>query len=133
MATFLQPFRAFTLKTWVAGKARFGFNNHEILPDHMRFLLPQIFHRSVPGVLAILVFLAATPAFSVKENILESIKEEASREREQEASEDPLAHQQSQKADNSSLRMILPDALEFYGSRRYRYRETAIDTCRGRK
>ncbi len=97
----------------------------------MRFLLPQTFHRSVPGVLALLVLLAATPAFSAEENIHESIIEEASRAREQEASEDPLSHQQSQKADNPSLRMILPDTLEFYGSLRYRYRETAIDAVTG--
>ena len=67
----------------------------------------QILHRSIPAILALLVFLDATPALSVEELIPESIKEEASRDREQEATEDPLALQQSQEIDKPSLQTIL--------------------------
>lgn len=97
----------------------------------MRPSFSHIFPCFVLGILTLLVCLVATPALSVDESIMETVKEEASREREQEASEDPLAQQQSQKADNPALHTILPDILEFYGSLRYRYRETAIDSVSG--
>ena len=104
---------------------------------------PQILHRSISGILALLVLLVPTPALSAEKNIpesiqesiqqgiQESIEEEATRDREQEATEDPLALQQSQKADKPSLQTTQPDILNFYGSLRYRYRDTASDSFFG--
>jgi len=101
------------------------------LADYMLPLFPCIFRRLLQCIAVLFVFLVATPAHSIDEAIMEKVEEEATREREQEASEDPMAQQQSQKADNPSLQAILPDILEFYGSLRYRYRETAIDSVSG--
>jgi predicted porin len=103
----------------------------------------QALHRSIPRTLALFVFLMTTPALAAEENIpesiqesiqegiQESIKEEATRDREQEAMEDPLALQQSQKIDQPSLQTTQPDIFNFYGSLRYRYRETSLDSFSG--
>ncbi len=103
----------------------------------------HILHRSIPGILALLVFLVQTPAHSAEEKIPESIQEsiqkgiqetvekEAARDREQEATEDPLALEQSQKTDKPSLQTLQPNILDFYGSLRYRYRDTTIGSFSG--
>ena len=88
--------------------------------------------------------LITVPAFSAEEtNIPDSVQERidksiekvateaATREREQQASEDPMTVRQSQKADQPSLQTGLPNVLNVYGSLRYRYRETTIEAFAG--
>lgn len=72
-----------------------------------------------------------TPQVYTKESIQEEITQEATREREQAASEDPLDQRQSEKIDNPALHEIMPNRYTFYGSLRLRYRETDLKTVLG--
>lgn len=67
----------------------------------------------------------ASPALAMDDSVQEQIENEASWEREQEAVEDPLAQQQLEKFEHPVLRALMPDTFEFYGSLRYRHRQTA--------
>lgn len=67
---------------------------------------------------------AETQQGYTEESIQEEITQEATREREQAASEDPLDQRQSEKTDNPALHEIMPNRYNFYGSLRLRYRET---------
>jgi len=106
-------------------------------------LTPSLYrrlYRTIQWIACVLVTLVPSPALSAKPNITttvqesiqqgiqQSVEEEATRARENEASEDPLALPQAQKVDKPSLQATLPDVLSFYGSLRYRYRETRIDS-----
>lgn len=66
-----------------------------------------------------------------KAEIREEIKMEVTREREQEAVEDPLLKRQSEKADNPVLHEIMPDIFRLYGSARVRYRRTGEESLLG--
>ncbi len=86
--------------------------------------------------LVLLAFLVTSPAMSAETNIPDSIQkgvqvsmeEETTRDRENDASEDPLVPPQSKKVDKPSLQTSLPDILNVYGSLRYRYRDTMTDS-----
>ena len=106
-------------------------------------MITHILHRSIPGILALLLVTGTTPVLFAEENIPESIQEgikkgiqksiqdEATKHREQGAVEDPLALQQSQKTNKPSLHEISPNILKLYGSLRYRYRDTQRDSFAG--
>ncbi len=74
---------------------------------------------------------AEIPQVYTKESIQEEITQEATREREQAASEDPLEQRQSEKTDNPALHEIMPNRYNFYGSLRLRYRETDPESVLG--
>lgn len=81
-----------------------------------------------------LVFATETenpPPKYTKEKIQEEISQEVTREREQSASEDPLAQRQSEKTDNPVLHEIMPDRFSIYGSLRLRYRDTKTESVIG--
>jgi len=71
------------------------------------------------------------PKEYTEKSIQEEITQEVTREREQTASEDPLAQRQDQKTDNPVLHEIMPDRFSFYGSLRLRYRETKTESILG--
>ena len=93
----------------------------------IQFILP---------VIILLTGLSAIPsAYATEKNSSESIQEEITKEitrdREQEASEDPLSQRQSDKTDNPALYEIKPNRFTLYGSLRLRYRETQVDSIIG--
>jgi predicted porin len=81
--------------------------------------------------LSLILLCTVAPSFAIDETIQQEIENEASREREKEASEDPLAQRQTEKIDNPVLHEILPDKFSAYASVRIRYRETKDDSFFG--
>jgi len=82
-------------------------------------------HHLLKALLTIFfLFVTATPGFALEESVRQEIQEEATRERESEASEDPLITRQTEKTDNPVLHEIMPDRFTLYGSLRIRHRHT---------
>jgi len=67
----------------------------------------------------------------MEESVRQEIEDEATRERESEAAEDPLITRQTEKTDNPVLHEIMPDRFTLYGSLRLRYRESQTGTILG--
>ena len=83
------------------------------------------------ALLSLILIYTVSPSFAIDETIQEEIENEASRERENEASEDPLAQRQTEKIDNPVLHEIMPDTFSAYASVRIRYRDTKDDSFFG--
>lgn len=85
----------------------------------------------IPVLISFFLLYVVPPSFALEESIQQEIENEASRDREKEASEDPLAQRQTEKIDNPVLHEIMPNKFSAYVSMRLRHRETKTKSFLG--